>query len=234
MGIKRGFDRFSATAGEALSEGDIVALKDADGEAYKADANDTTLRPAVGIVGKGGSADDKVEIWIRAIADGYSSLAEGGAVYLSETAGDETQTAPDWAQKIGAAIDDDRILFDFSAAGRFVPEARTFCATMPRATGWTKDGADKALDMPALAFPVDVKVVRAYAAVGTAPGSEKTLTIKVNTSEVAEIAGTATTGDDEDLDIDITAGTAVAVTAAETASGSAANLDLILVLRTQE
>ena len=56
------FSRFSATAGETLAIGDVVCIKAADGYVYKADSNDSDLRPAVGAIGKGGASGAKVEI----------------------------------------------------------------------------------------------------------------------------------------------------------------------------
>lgn len=101
---KQIFIRVSATAGETLATGDVVTIKDADGYAYQADANDAALRPAVGVVGKGGASGAKVEIVVAGILGGQSSLTESGPGYLSETAGDITQSAPSYAQQIGYAI----------------------------------------------------------------------------------------------------------------------------------
>ncbi len=99
----KGF-RISGTAGEDLSLGDAVAIKDADGEVYQADANDSALRPAVGIIGHAADEDGTVEIVMQGILGGQSSLAEGDNVYLSETAGELTTSAPSWNQKLGVAI----------------------------------------------------------------------------------------------------------------------------------
>lgn len=96
--------RFSATAGETLATGDVVTIKDADGYAYLADANDAALRPAVGVIGKGGASGASVEIVVFGVLDGNTSLTESGPGYLSETAGDITQSAPSYSQQIGFAI----------------------------------------------------------------------------------------------------------------------------------
>ena len=102
--IKNVYARFSATAGETLALGDVVCLKDADGKAYKADANDAVLRPAIGIIGKGGASATSVEIVTQGIFGGYTSLSEGANGYLSETAGAITQSSPTWSQVLGVAI----------------------------------------------------------------------------------------------------------------------------------
>lgn len=104
--VKKVFMRFSGTAGEALATGEAVCLKDADGYVYLADANDADLRPAVGVVGsKTASASGQtVEIVVVGVISGWSSLAENGSGYLSETAAAITQSAPSYAQIMGFAI----------------------------------------------------------------------------------------------------------------------------------
>lgn len=102
--IKQQWARFSATCGETLTEGQMVAIKDADGYAWKADADVATLRPAVGIIGKGCTAGTKGEIVVFGIVSGWTSLAEGSPGYLSETAGAVTQSAPTYNQQVGVAI----------------------------------------------------------------------------------------------------------------------------------
>jgi len=98
------FVRFSATAGETLATGQVVTIKDADGYAWKADADDAALRPAVGVIGKGGTAGQSVEVVIYGILEGSSSLSKSAPGYLSETAGAITQSSPAYSQQIGFAI----------------------------------------------------------------------------------------------------------------------------------
>jgi len=93
--------RFSATAGETLAVGDVVCIAAADGYAYKADANDSSLRPAVGIVNKGASAAAKVEIAVMGILAGQTAASPGYRLFLSETAAALTTTAPTNAQGLG-------------------------------------------------------------------------------------------------------------------------------------
>jgi len=112
--VRQTWVRFSATAGETLATGDVVAIKDADGYAYEADANAATLRPAMGIIGKGGASGATVEIIIQGILDGWSTLSEGTYGYLSETPSLVTQSAPSYAQVIGVAVSTTAYYFNFS------------------------------------------------------------------------------------------------------------------------
>jgi len=111
--VKQIYARFSATAGETLTTGQVVMLKDSDGYAYKADANDAALRPACGIVGKGGASGAKVEIVVMGVLSGWSSLSEGAPGYLSETAAGVTQSAPAYSQQVGYAISTTSYFFSF-------------------------------------------------------------------------------------------------------------------------
>lgn len=110
---KQTFVRIGATCGEALTTGSVVAIKDADGKAYKADADDATLRPAVGIVGLGCASGGSAEIITYGRITGWTSLSEGTYGYLSETAGLATQVAPAWAQPIGFAVSTTDYLVNF-------------------------------------------------------------------------------------------------------------------------
>lgn len=112
--VKQRVARFSATCGEALAIGDLAAIKDADGYAYEADANSATIRPAVGVVGKGCSSGGSAEIITEGILSGWTSLTEGQYGYLSETASLVTQTAPSWRQPVGVAISTTEYSFNFS------------------------------------------------------------------------------------------------------------------------
>jgi len=111
--VKQGWARVSAVAGEALATGQVVCLKDADGKAYKADANDTALRPSLGIVGKAAASGESVEIIVLGVLSGWTSQSEGVNVYLSETAGAVTQSAPTYAQVVGVALSTTETLFNF-------------------------------------------------------------------------------------------------------------------------
>jgi hypothetical protein len=102
--VKQIWARISATAGETLTIGQLVALKDADGYAYKAKADTAAIRPAIGIVGKAATTGQSVEIIMIGIVSGWTSLSEGSPGFLSETAGAITQSAPSYSQQVGVAI----------------------------------------------------------------------------------------------------------------------------------
>jgi len=112
--IRQSYARISAVAGETLTSGQVVNIKDADGLAYKADADDAALRPAVGIVGRGGATGATVEIVVQGVVSGWTTLSEGALGYLSGTAGAVTQSAPAWNQPIGVAINTTTYYFNFS------------------------------------------------------------------------------------------------------------------------
>jgi hypothetical protein len=59
---KQKFARVSGVAGETVVTGDVVCIAAADGQIYKADADSASLRPAIGVIGKGGLVDTTVEI----------------------------------------------------------------------------------------------------------------------------------------------------------------------------
>ena len=100
-GWQQRYERFSAVAGETVVTGDVVCIAATDGKAYKADANDANLRPAVGVIGKGGSTSATVEIVTRGILTGQTAASPGARIFLSETAGGKTASAPTNAQLLG-------------------------------------------------------------------------------------------------------------------------------------
>ena len=103
-------------AGESLAVGDWVYADSTDGRVSKADANDTGDNghyPAIGVaVSAQGSAGSVVNILTHGTyndSDGFGGdLTEGNLLYLSETAGGVTATAPsddgDMVQVVGVAI----------------------------------------------------------------------------------------------------------------------------------
>ena len=106
-----------------------------------------------------------------------------------------------------------------------------FFLTVPRFTGWVKDGTAKAIvTLPALESAVPLKIKRAYASVLTAPGAGKTLALTVNGSALASIVEAAVVGEAEALDIALAKDTDIVISANETAAGAGANCDIILVL----
>jgi len=101
---KQKFERFSATAGETLSIGDVVCIYTPDSRAYKADADDTTKVPAVGVIGKGGSNGETVEVVTRGILAGQTALSPGSRLYLSTTAGAFQTATSNYAQPLGYVL----------------------------------------------------------------------------------------------------------------------------------
>lgn len=137
--VKSTIARFSAVAAETLTTGQVVMLKDADGLAYKADANDAALRPAVGVVGKGGAAGATVEVIVIGTLSGWTALSEGGPGYLSETAAGVTQSAPAYSQQVGYAITSTTYFFSFQ--NYFDSSSLTVLGTLSGATPLVFEGA---------------------------------------------------------------------------------------------
>ena len=95
------FIRFSGVAGETLAIGDVVCIAGADGQVYKADADSSTRRPAVGVIGKGGAAESTVEIVVSGILDGQSALSPGTRLFVSTGAGAFANATTGYDQIIG-------------------------------------------------------------------------------------------------------------------------------------
>ena len=103
-------------AGESIAVGQLVYMSTVDGRVSLADANDTGdggHYPAIGVaVSAQGSAGSAVKILTHGTfndSDGFGGdLTEGQVLYLSETAGGFTNTAPsddgDMVQVVGIAI----------------------------------------------------------------------------------------------------------------------------------
>ena len=112
--IKKIFIGYKARAGESgLTTGMLVHQKDLNAKAYKADADDSNVRPANAVIGKKDSADNFVQLIVVGILSGWSGLQEGLPVFLSTTAAGVTQSAPTaFAQQVGVAISSTDILFN--------------------------------------------------------------------------------------------------------------------------
>lgn len=111
--LQRVTDGFSCTAGEAISEAQIVMMKSSDGKCYKADADDATLRPAIGIAATKAASGASLRVATAGQVGGLSSLTKGAAIFLSTTAGGTTQTQPTaYSQPIGKAISATQYVLD--------------------------------------------------------------------------------------------------------------------------
>lgn len=97
-------DRFSGTAGETLTNGQVVCIKASDNKIYKADADDATLRPAVGFIGKGGAANSTVEVVTDGVLAGAPNATPGERIYLSTTAGNVTTSGGANVQVLGYGL----------------------------------------------------------------------------------------------------------------------------------
>ncbi|MCE5212986.1 MAG: hypothetical protein LLG40_15700 [Deltaproteobacteria bacterium] len=162
------FVRFSATAGETLATGDAVIIKDADGYAWKADANGSNLYPAVGVIGKGGAAGATVEVVVFGILAGQTTLSESGPGYLSETPGAITQSSPTYSQQIGIAISGTEYLIN---CNRYLDtSALTALGTLSGASPIVLEGAT------ADAYETTISV--------TDPTADRTITLPNKTGEV--------------------------------------------------
>jgi hypothetical protein len=93
--------RFSATAGATLVTGDPVYISGSDGKAYKAMADQSTARPCVGIIDKGGVSGKTVEIVVDGVITGMTAASPGGRIYLANSPGGLTATAPTNAEIVG-------------------------------------------------------------------------------------------------------------------------------------
>lgn len=90
----------AGVAGEALSTGDAVCIG-SDGKTWKADADNSTARPAIGVIGKGGAAGSAVEIVTSGVLTGIGTgnrtlddARNGTRLYLQTTAGVFNSTSP--------------------------------------------------------------------------------------------------------------------------------------------
>ena len=165
--VKQTYARFSAVAAETLATGQVVSLK-TDGLAYKADANDAALRPAVGVIGKGGATGAKVEIIVMGILSGWSTLTEGAPGYLSETAAGVTQSSPAYSQQVGYATTSTDYFFSFQ--NYFDSTSLTVLGTLDGATPLVFEGAT------ADEFETSIAV--------TDPTADRTITIPNKTGQV--------------------------------------------------
>ncbi len=94
-------ERFSATAGATLTSGNLVCL-DSTGNARLADADDAARRPALGVIAIGGDTGSTVEIVTNGIwMSDSTTVGAGDRLFLSETPGEFTGTAPANGQVVG-------------------------------------------------------------------------------------------------------------------------------------
>ena len=104
------------TYGESITKGDLLYFK-SDGMVYKADANGSSTYPVMGLALATASSGSN-NVLLSGIYKDVSryNFTVGGVVYLSTTAGTETQSQPsatnDVIQVVGIATHADRIYFN--------------------------------------------------------------------------------------------------------------------------
>lgn len=106
----------SMTYGESIVPGDLLYFK-SDGKVYKADSDGTSTYPVMGLALATASSGSNL-VLLNGIYrdDSRYNFTVGGLVYLSTTAGSETQTQPSATdnviQVVGVATHADRIYFN--------------------------------------------------------------------------------------------------------------------------
>ena len=109
--------KITVTAGETLTQFDCVYIDSTDGKAYKANADSTEKHPTIAMATAAISADTSGEFLIYGVVrDDSWSWTPGAALYLSETDGLMTETAPsgvgDLIQSVACAISADVVIFN--------------------------------------------------------------------------------------------------------------------------
>lgn len=118
------------TAGENLVFGDVCYVK-SDGKAWKADANAAEPAPRAWLVALGTINTNATGSFAAPgcfIRDDSWSWTVGGPVYLSDTAGAMTQTAPNHNRALGIATHADRMFFFPQVADRAARPIKTIWA----------------------------------------------------------------------------------------------------------
>lgn len=173
-----------------------------------------------------GSLGIKVGKLVKVISATRGVVSIGNAIATAYTGSADALTVSDAGDHFAAA--------EGTVATQIQKLAKTIVVTLPRFTGWTKNGSAQTIALPLLEFPVPVMLKRAYLNLGTAPGAGKTLTIAVNGSTAVTISETNTQAESEALSITVAANADLAVTATETSGGIAANADLMLVYQVDD
>ncbi len=117
---------FTVEAAEAITAGDAVALDSTTGKAKKANAatGGNQQVPCVGIAETSVSAGEYVTVLRAGKVGGYSNLTPGAPVYLGETDGAVTATAPsdsgDYVQTLGQAVSSTEFIINIESVGSTV------------------------------------------------------------------------------------------------------------------
>jgi hypothetical protein len=174
--IEQVVSRFGCVAGEAITEAQVVAIKSSDGKCYKAKADDSTLRPALGVAEAAAASGANVAVVTRGIVGGLTSLTKGGFVFVDTTAGGTTQTQPTaYSQTVGAAISATEYSIEAGRARR----ARSIAISVPDPGG---ADADLAGGYVLWSPSTDVTITKIYhvpqaAWVAAAPANDATVVV---------------------------------------------------------
>ncbi len=102
------------TAGEFLGSPALIYFDEVDGKGYLASATDTA-HPAQAIVLVDCDADETGQAYFDGVVDyAFGEVSQATPLYLSDTAGEITSTAPANVQRVGFVIDSGTAFFSFS------------------------------------------------------------------------------------------------------------------------
>jgi hypothetical protein len=178
------------TAGEAITIGQPVCIAAADGKVYKADANSATRRPCVGFAQRGVASGSIVAIVTSGYLTGLADLTVGGDVFLSETAGAVTGTAPNDAQKVGVSPSATTLVVNLGS------KVTTAFAALADGRVWIGDGSNlpAALALSGDATMTNAGVVTVTAATGafTVGGGYGSTGATISTAGVGQFNGALT------------------------------------------
>lgn len=114
-----GNSEVTVTAGEDLAAGDMVYVS-GSGEVSKAVATSEVGHVAIGAAKAAAMSGSDAVIVIQGVVEGYTGLTAGSLYYLSETAGEVTDTAPtdegSYVLPVGVAITDTSLAINVLSA----------------------------------------------------------------------------------------------------------------------
>lgn len=120
---------FSMVAAEDITEKEAVCQSQTvAGECYKADANDSTKMPVIGIAKESATTGNSLDVYYNGKVTDVERDADfsvGDIIYMSTTPGQVTKTLSTTSgtgqQRIGIATDTDDILLDIDLTVVWIP-----------------------------------------------------------------------------------------------------------------
>ena len=115
-----GFTISNIAAGENIAQWALVYLDDTENEWMNADADATGKWPARGIAVEAGTNGNAISVLVFGVVrnDGWTWTGNGKTLYLSDSPGAITETAPsgsgDCIQVVGFSLSDDEAFFNFT------------------------------------------------------------------------------------------------------------------------